>query len=229
MVLLAVAAVALSTLIKIDWLTPVLHAGAILPFYYSAMKHQRHAWALILAVRWSVAILLATIALGVFAPARTAASQLLSERAVTTVANWLSSPQAAPPADYSYLLWGLAIFLVGSLISGGVAAFIIASLALGGAATSALFLFAHGNNVLQIMLTALPPWQWGIFACGALLLVPTARPFFDRFIKTAGEESERRVLLVSMYAGAACFVLSMLLRLTAAGAWHDLLQRWTIP
>ena len=122
----------------------------------------------------------------------------------------------------------MAIFLVGSVISGGLAGFVIGSLALGGAATGALFLFEHGGNIVQITLTALPPWQWSLFACGALMLVPAATPFLDRFIKSERTDEGRRALRVYMYAGAACFVLSVLLRMTTAGVWQGILQRWTI-
>jgi hypothetical protein len=226
MVLLTIASVILSSIIAVAWLTPLLHAGAVFPFFYSTMRSRGAGWSLTLVVRWAAAVLAATIAVGVFIPARMQASQLFSARVVSALEAWLTSAQAPPPADYSYILWGMVVFLVGSVVSGGLAGFVIGSLALGGAATGALFLFEHGENIVQIALTALPLWQWSLFACGALLLVPAATPFFDRFIKSA--EEDRRPLRFYMYAGAACFVLSVLLRLTTAGVWQRILQRWTI-
>ena len=225
-VLAAIASVVLSTIIGVAWITPLLHAGAVFPFFYVAMRSRGAGPSLALVVRWAAAVLVTTIVLGAFVPARMDASQLLSARAASTLEAWLTSTQAPPPADYSYVLWGMAVFLVGSLISGGLAGFVVGSLALGGAATGALLLFEHGGNVVQIALTALPPWQWALFAGGALLLVPAATLFFDRFIKSV--EQDRRPLRLYMYTGAACFVLSVLLRLTTAGVWQRILQRWTI-
>ena len=228
MVLLTIASVVLSTIVAVAWLTPLFHAAAVFPFFYTAMRQRRTGASLALVVRWGAAVLLATIVLGVFVPARMEASQLLSARTVPVLESWLTSAQAPPPADYSYILWGMAVLLVGSVVSGGLVGFVVGSLALGGAATGALFLYEHGRNIVQITLTALPPWQLCLLACGALLLVPAATPFFDRFIKSEVPGESRKPLRIYMYAGAVCFVLSVLLRLTAAGAWQRLLQRWTV-
>ena len=227
MVLLTVASVIVATAIKVAWITPILHAGAVFPFYYSAMKQHKHRWALALVARWAAAVFVATIALGVFVPARMEASLLFSARTTAALESWLTSAHTPPLADYSYILWGLAAFLVGSVISGGLAGFFIGSLALGGVASGTLFLFEHGKNVVQITMVAVPPWQWSLLACGVLLLVPAARPFFDRFLKTPRADSGRQALRVYMYAGAGCFVLSVLLRMVTAGLWHGLLVRWT--
>jgi hypothetical protein len=227
MVLATITSVILSTIVGVAWITPLLQAGAVFPFFYVAMRRRGADSSLALVARWAGAVLVTTIVLGAFVPARMDASQLLSARTVSTLEAWLTSAQAPPPADYSYILWGMAIFLVGSVISGGLAGFVVGSLGLGAAATGALFLFEHGGNVVQIALTALPPWQWALFAGGALLLVPAATPFFDRFVRSEVKEEDRRPLRLHMYAGAACFVLSVLLRLTTAGAWQQILQSWT--
>jgi len=225
MVLAAIASVVLSTTIGVAWITPLLQAGVVFPFFYIAMRNRGAGQSLALVVRWAAAVLVTTIVIGAFVPARMDASQLLSAGAASTLEAWLTSAQAPPPADYSYILWGMAVFLVGSLISGGLAGFVVGSLALGGAATGAMHLFEHGGNVVQIALAALPPWQWSLFAGGALLLVPAATPFFDRLVKS--REEDKRPLRLYMYAGAACFVVSVLLRLTTAGVWQRILQRWT--
>jgi hypothetical protein len=228
MVLLTIASVVISAIMRVAWLTPILHVAAVFPFYYSAMKQHRHRWSLALAVRWAAALFVTTIALGVFVPERTEASLLLSARTIAGFENWLTASQAAPPADYSYILWGLAAFLVGSLISGGLVGFLIGSATLAGAASGALFLFEHGRNIVQITLVVVPPWQWSTFACGALLVVPTSLPFFERFLKIERVAESKQVLRIYMYLGATFFVLSLLLRLVTAGAWRSLLQRWTI-
>jgi hypothetical protein len=228
MVLLTLASVVVSTVIGVAWVTPVLQVTAVFPFYYSAMKQHRHRWSLVLVVRWAAALFVATVLLGVFVPARMETSLLFSVRTVATLQSWIAGSQGGPPADYPYLLWGLAVFLVGSVISGGVAGFVIGASALGGAASGTLFLFEHGNNVVHITIAAVPPWQWSLFASGALFLVPTSRPFFERFLRTERVVESKQVLLVYMYAGAACFGLSLILRLATAGIWQSFLQRWTI-
>lgn len=227
MVLLAMGGVVIATVLKVAWLTPIIHAASVFPFFYPAMKEYRYRWALILVIRWAAAIFFTTIVLGVFVPARMDASLPLSARTIDALQGWLAG-SGSPPVDYAYILWGLAAFLVGSVISGGLAGFLVGSVAIGAAASGALFLFEHGNNVLQIALVALPIWQWSLFACGTLLLVPTARLFFDRFLRTERVSEDKQILRAYMFIGSGCFVLSLLLRLSLGGVVRDVILRWTI-
>lgn len=227
MVLLAIASVVISVVIKVAWLTPLLHTAAVFWFFYAAMKQHRHRWALILIIRWAAVIFVTTVLLGIFVPTRVEAGILFSQRMTGELRAWLTGV-GGPPVNYSYILWGVAAFLAGSLISGGMLGFVLGSVALGTAASATLFLFANGYNVLQIALIALPPWQWSVFAAGALLLVPTARPFFDRFLGWERVAEDKRALRLCMYGGAAGLALSLLLRLALAGVLRDLTTRWTV-
>ena len=228
MVMLSAASVVLSTLVGVGFLTPLFHVAAILPFYYHAMKIGEYPWSFVLIIRWAGAIFVTTVALGVFVPARAAEAQLLGPATIAAMETWLADPQSAPPADFPYLLWGMAVFLIGSVISGGMVGLVVGSLAVGGAAVGALYLLEHGQNVVQILLTALPPWQWALFAGGACLLVPAARPFFDRFISHGTTNQPAKPLIVFMYVGASCFLLSVVLRLSIADVWRQLVQGWTV-
>jgi len=228
MVLLTIAAVVVSTVIGKRALSPILHVAAIFPFYYSAMKEQRHRRCLALVMRWAAALFVTTVLAGVFAPSRVTASLPFGDRAVAVLSNWLATSQSQPAADYSYILWGLAVFLVGTAVSGGLIGLLVGSVALGGAACGALYLFENGNNVLQIAISALPPWQLSLFACGAFCLLPTSLPFFERFLKIERVAESKQALLTYLYIGAGFFVVSLILRLALAGMWQHLLQRWTI-
>jgi hypothetical protein len=227
MVLLTIASVLVSTLVGVPWITPILHVGAVFPFYFRAMKQHRHRSSLALIARWAAAAFMTTMLLGAFVPGKVEESLLFSSASARVVESWLTS-QGSPPANYPYLLWGLVAFLAGTVVSGGLAGFLMGSVAIGAAASGALFVFAHGNNVFQMMIVAIPPWQWSAFGCAAFLMVPAARPFFDRFVQTERVAEEKRVMVVFMYAGASCFLLSIILRWATAGALHDLVRRWTI-
>ncbi len=227
MVLLTIASVVVSTAVGVPWVTTILHVGAVFPFYYRAMKQHRHRSSLALVGRWAAAAFSCTMVLGAFAPSRVEGSLFFSSAAVRIIENWLTKPQASPPADYAYLLGGLAAFLAGTLVTGGLLGLAIASLALGAAASGALSLFEHGNNVLQIAVVAIPPWQWSMFASAGFFIVPTARLFFDRFVRTERVAEEKRVIITLVYAGAACVVLSVLIRWATADAFHNLVRRWT--
>jgi hypothetical protein len=228
MVLLTIASVILSVLIGLRALSPILHVAALFPFYYASMKQHRHSVTLVLAIRWTVALFVTILVVGAFVPSRTAASLPFSDSTVAALSSWLADSQSPPPADYPYLLWGMAVFLAGSVVSGGLIGLIVGSLALGSTAFGALFLFEHGTNVLVIALTAVPLWQWCLFAGGAFCLVPTALPFFERFLKIERVAEARYVLMTYLYIGAGFFLASLILRLAIAGLWHRLLQRVTV-
>lgn len=227
MVLLTIASTLMATMIGVPWITPILHASAVFPFYYRAMKQHRHRLTLALITRWAGAAFVTTMVLGAFVPSRVQDSLLFSAVTIRVVENWLAAIQGPPPADYPYILWGLAAFLAGSMVSGGLLGFILASVAMGTAASGALFLFEQGNNVIQMMIVAVPPWQWTALACAGFLMVPAARLFFDRFVHAERVAEERRVIVVFMYAGGACFALAVLLRWATADAFRNLLLRWT--
>jgi hypothetical protein len=218
----------LSTVIDLWLLSPLLHAAAVLPFYFSAMKRQSHSWSLAIVARWATTLFASLIIVGIFAPTRVTHSLPIGDGVRAQVQAWLAG--AGPPvADFNYILWGMVAFLAGTAISGGLVGFIIGSVALGGAASGALYLFEHGNNVMTIALTAVPLWQWCLFAAGALLVVPTAMPFFERVFGSERVTEERLVLRVFLVTGAGLFVVSLLLRLLLAGAWQALLGRLTTP
>ncbi|MFQ5510277.1 MAG: hypothetical protein ACE5EO_00355 [Candidatus Krumholzibacteriia bacterium] len=228
MVVLTILSVIVSTAVGFKWLSPFLHVAAVFPSFGAAMRARRHRLALALAVRWAVAVFATTVVVGVFVPDQVGRSVVFAYASVTGISQWLNTPGAPPPADYAYLLWGIAVFLAGALLSGGAVAFVVASVALGNAAFGVLFLLKYAFNIVQIALVAIPPWQASILGAALLMLVPASLPFYERVVRTGPETSDRRVVRGLMYAGAVLVVASLLLRVAVAGPWHTVLREWTL-
>ncbi len=227
MVLMTIASVFLSTIVAVKFLSPLFHTLAILPFFYATMREHSHQRSLTLVIRWALALLVTTIAIGAFVPGRVVESLPFAERTALAIEGWLIH-DAAPPASYGYILWGTAVFVVATGASGGILAFILGSIALTGAASGALFLFENGVNIVQVAVIAIPIWQWSLFAACASLLVPAALPVFEFLFKAERVMEERRILLNYIYVGAGLFLLAVLLRLATADIWRQAVLRWTI-
>ncbi|UCG52787.1 MAG: hypothetical protein JSW58_04335 [Candidatus Latescibacterota bacterium] len=228
MVLLTIASVIVSTLVGVGFLSPLFHTAAVFPFFYSAMKRRDHRWGVILVFRWAIALFVTLVVVGVFVPGRVASSLPLAKDAVITIDAWVQDSATGPPADLSYLLWGMVAFLVGSVVSGGLLGFIVGAFAIGGAAYGALHIFRHGLNVLQIALLAVPLWQLSLFLAAGFLLVPTSQLVFDRFFNVEKDPEDWPLLRNCMYIGAGFFVLSIIFRYAISGPWRSLLERWTV-
>ena len=228
MVLMTIASVIVAVLIRVGVLSPIIFAAAVFPFFYHALRRNDHRMGVFLVFRWMVTLLATLLAIGVFLPDRLGAALPLSDAAVQTIETWLGAPKTPPPADAGYLLWGMLVFLAGSLLSGGLLGFIVGAVALGGAAYGALFVCRHGLNIVQIAFVAFPVWQLSLFIAGAFLLVPASIFVFERFFHIEKRMEDWARLKQYMYAGAGFFVLSILLRYTVAGAWRTLLDRWTV-
>jgi hypothetical protein len=223
LLLATVGSVVLSVILGVRFISPLLYAAAILPFYYAAMRRHLHHLSVALIFRWALTLLCSVIIVGVFVPARMASS---IGSTGTVMQQWITDG-GHPAAGFRYLLWGTVAFLAGTAVSGGVLGLIIGAIALAGAAANALFLFEHGTNVISISATAVPPWQWCIFISAGLLLVPTALPLFDRLLKPEREAESKEPLRTFMIAGGVGFLLSLVLRFAAADLWQLLLRRFT--
>ena len=228
MVVLTIVSVILSIAIGLSWLSPVLQVAALFPFFAAAMKGHHHHRSLALTVRWTGVVFATTVAVGVFVPDQVGQSVLFARLSTATITNWLGATDAPPPADFRYLLWGIAVFLVATLLSGGLLGLLLTSITLGNAAVGALFFFRYGSNVIQISLVAVPLWHWGLIGAAVFMLVPASLPFFERLVKIERVAEDRRVLANFMYIGGAFLVTSMLLRLATADLWRNILREWTI-
>ncbi|MEE9269587.1 MAG: hypothetical protein V3V49_04930 [Candidatus Krumholzibacteria bacterium] len=228
MVILTILSVVLSAAVGSRWFSPILQVAAVFPFFSAAMRRHKHHESLALAARWGAALFVTTIVVGVFVPGRIGASVPFAQLTTAALANWIRFPDAPPPADYGYLLWGLVGFLLATLVSGGLLGFVLASVALGNAALGALFLLRYSENVIQITMVAVPLWHWGIIAAAILMLVPASLPFFQRYVRIERVVEGRTVLRGFLYMGGAMVVASLLLRAVTAGPWRNILREWTI-
>ena len=228
MVLATVGSVVAAAAIRVGVLSPFLFTAAVFPFFYRALRRSDHRAGIVLVFRWGFALFVSLLVIGAFVPDRLGSALPFSADAVRTFESWIRGPQAPPPADIGYLLWGMLAFLAGSVVSGGLVGLVLAAAALGGAAFGAIFLFRHGLNLLQIALVALPVWQLSAFAAAALLIVPASVFVYARFFHAEKRIEEWQRLRRFMYAGAGFFALSILLRYATAGVWRSLLERWTV-
>lgn len=225
LVLATLASVVLSTILGVRFISPLLHAAAIVPFYHAAMRRHLHHLSAALVIRWGVTLFASVVLVGVFLPARVAVS-IGGAGATTPLQQWITGA-GHPPADFPYMLWGMLAFLAGTALTGGVVGLVIGAVAIGGAGGNTLFLLEHGTNVLLITITAVPPWQLCLFASGALLFLPGALPLFDRIFKSERIAEGKDVLRRFMIIGGATFLLSLVLRVVADDFWHQLLRRFT--
>ena len=228
MVLLTISGVVIATLISFKPLTPIIYAAAILPFYYATMRRQAHRWALILSLRWAIALFASILVVGVFAPDRVAASLPLAAGTVGDLRAWVTHTGGSPPAGFLYLIWGMAVVLGASFASAGFLGFVLAAVVVANTAHTALYLLRHGNNIVQTALVAVPLWELSFAVAVVLILIPSGVPLFERYLGDRGVESDRSELRAVMIAGAGLFVLSLVLRIALPGVWRGLLERWTV-
>ena len=228
MVLATIVSVAAATAIRVPVLSLLLFTAAVFPFFYGALRRSNHAAAVALVFRWGVALFFTILVTGAFLPDRLGAALPFSGEALRTVESWIRVPNAPPPADIDYLLWGMVTFLAASLASGGLLGLIVAAGAVGAAAYGAVFVFRNGLNLIQIALVALPVWQLSVLVAAGFVIVPASVFVFARFFHTEKRAEEWERLRRYMYAGAGFFALSILLRYAAAGAWRSLIERWTV-
>jgi hypothetical protein len=224
---LSIVGALLAILISIKPLTPVLLAAPILPFYYRAMRKGAYQTAFNLALRWILTVFVTVMLLGGFLSSRTERAVPFAAQTQTAILNWIETADAPPPADYFYLAVGLVIFAAASLVSGGSGGFVVGALGLASSACGAAFLFQQGSNIFQVLIIAVPPWLLCLFGASLFLLVPITVPFFNRLAgrpETTGGLNLRRTI----YLGVGLLAVSFLLRLTVAGIWAELTQRWTV-
>lgn len=228
MVLATIGSVVAAVAIRVGALSPFLFTAAVFPFFYRALRRSDHRTGIVLVFRWGFALFVSLLAIGAFLPGRLGAALPFSAQAADAVESWIRDPQAPPPADIGYVLWGMLAFLAASVMSGGLAGFVLAGTALGAAAFGAIVVFRHGLNLIQIALVALPVWQLSVFVAAAFLLVPASVFFFTRFFHVEKRIEDWQHLRRYMYTGAGFFALGMLLRYSTADVWRSLLERWTV-
>jgi hypothetical protein len=224
---LSIVGALLAILIAFKPLTPVLLAVPILPFYYRAMRKGAYQTAFSLTLRWILTVFVTIMLFGGFLSDRTEKAVPFATQTQTAIQNWTETVDAPPPADYIYLAGGLVIFAAAALVSGGAGGFVVGALGLASSACGAAFLFQRGGNIFQVLIIAVPPWLLCLFGACLFLMVPITVPFFNR-LSGRPETSDGLNLRHTIYLGLGLLAGSLLLRLTVAGIWAGLTQRWTV-
>lgn len=223
----SIVSVFLSILIAVKAVTPILLTAAIFPFFLHVMKRGMHGRATRLTARWAITVFVCVVIAGGFVSARAEKTFPYAKSSVNALEDWIAGTNKTPPADYKILLGGGLAFAVAAAVSGGILGFILASLALGSSACASAFLFQQGDNIFHIILIAVQPWLLCFFAACVFFMVPAAFPILQRLLHKDAP-SNKQGLLRFVYFGAALFVLCIVLRLTTAGVWKALTERWTI-
>jgi hypothetical protein len=211
----------------VKFITPILLTAAIFPFFLHVMKKGLHGRAAVLAARWAITVFVCVVIAGGFVSARAEKTFPYAKQSVDVIEDWIAGTDDTPPADLKLLLGGGLAFAAAAVVSGGALGFILASLVLASSACGSAFLFQQGDNIFHIALIALQPWLLFLFAAGIFLVVPAAFPVLQRFLHQSAS-NHKKTLLRFIYVGAALYILSIVLRLTTAGTWRTLTERWTI-
>jgi hypothetical protein len=223
----SILSVLLSIVITVKFITPLLLTAAVVPFFLHAMRRGLHGRAVRLTARWAVTVFVCVVIAGGFVSARAERTFPYAGQSVNAIEDWIAGTADTPPADFKLLLGGGLAFAVAAVVSGGILGFILASLVLASSACGSAFLFQQGDNIFHIALIAIQPWLLCFFAAGVFFIVPAAFPVQQRFLNQSTTNLDR-TLLRFIYVGAGLFLLSIVLRLTTAGAWKVLTERWTI-
>lgn len=225
---LSIAAVVVAVVISFAPLTPLIVTAPLVPVLFKRSRTARHGAVTGMTVRWVISVFLTALVASAFVPDRVLDSFPYAVRSAENVRSWLTGLSSGSPAGYSYILGGMAAFVIASVVSAGVLGCVLWSIGLGTCAAAASYLYSQGINVVQITLVAVPPWQIALFAAGLFALAPAAA-FSRRHVFRRGEDDlEWQPLRRHVYVAAGLFVLSLLLRLAVAGPYLALVRRWTI-
>jgi hypothetical protein len=224
---LTIIATMLAVLIAMEFLTPVLLAAPVIPFFYRCMKNGDRRTAFGLALRWGLTVFITVALIGGFNSERTEKAVPLSDQYQTAVQKWIAMSDVPPPGDYTQLAGALLIFAAAVLFSGGLGGFVVGALGLASLAYGAAYLFQNGDNIFHVLIIAVPLWLSCLVVACLFLLVPLAEPFYQRLVgerdSSGGPDLRRYVFL-----GLGFVLAGILLRLTLSGLWLELTQRWTI-
>ena len=223
----SLGAVLLAVVISFAPLTPFLVTAPLAYVLLKKTKLSEHQLVTAVFVRWSLTVFFTALVASSFVTDRVAGSFPFAGGAAENVVSFLSGGSAGPTAGFLYITVGAAIFIVAGLLSAGILAYLVWAAALGVSAAAAAVLYTHGNNIVQITLIALPPWQIALFAAGMFAAAPVGA-FSRRYVykkNPAGADwgDLRRYVL----AAAGLFVLSLLLKLTVSGGYTALVRHWT--
>jgi hypothetical protein len=225
---LSIASVVIAVVISFPPVTPLIVTAPVVPALVRKTREADYRAVVGVSWRWAVSLFATALTASAFVPDRVSHSFLFAVRASEDMQGWLTGIAAGPPAGYVYIAAGTAAFVVVSVLTVGVLGCLLWSIALGASAVAAASLYAQGNNIVQITLIAVPPWQIAQFASGLFLLAPAAAFSRRAVFRVSGDGLEWRGLRRYALVAAGLFVLSLLLRLTIAEPYLALVRHWTI-
>lgn len=228
LVFLSIAAVVIAVLISFPPLTPLVVTAPAVPALYKRVRAADCRAITNVVLRWAISCFATALVASVFVPNRVSDSFPFAARAGENMISWLIGTSAAVPVGYVYMAAGMIAFVVVSVLSVGVLGAVLWSISLGAGAVAAAALYAQGNNIVQITLIALPPWQIALFASALFALAPAAVLSRRMVFRKREGEIEWQVLRRYAFIAAGLFVLSLLLRLTITGPYLALARHWTI-
>lgn len=224
----SMAAVVLALIVSFAPLTPFLATGPLVYVLLKKTNPSDHRAVCAVFLRWSLTVFFTALAASAFVTDRVASSFPLAARTAENVGSYLAGSSAAAPAGFVYLTAGAVIYVVAGFVSAGILGYLVWAAALGVSAVAAAVYYAHGSNVVQVTLIALPPWQIALFASGVFAAGPLSvfsRRYLYRKNAPATDWADLRLYVL---AAAGLFVLSLLLKLTVSGIYTALVRRWTV-
>jgi hypothetical protein len=224
-----IVSVLLSAIIGVGFLTPILIALPLLPFFFGAMKDKKYDVAMRHSVRWLITVFLCIAVLSVYVPHRAQTSIPFAHEAVEHFTGWISGSAARAPFGPLEILLGILAVVVSSLLTGGLVTVLGGSIGLCTATYLLAYIVRHGDNIVHVGLIGLPPWILSFVLSGIFLLVPASSFFYDK-IKRDGKKGKAQSQALRKYAlwGAAFFLLSLVSYFALHGIWNSLIKSCTI-
>lgn len=221
-------AVVLSVALGMSFVTPVLTAAALAPFFFGAMRKNDLRLAFSLTARWCMSVFIASFILCAYLPERTIGSMPFADAMIRAFTAWLSGVSGGAPFGPAMMLGGVLSFAVLSLVSGGMAAILAGGGAVCGAACVFAHMMRHGDNILHLALLGLPPWIIAFALSVLFTVVPAALPFYRRIRGSRTIEGNAAVWKRYAATGAALVLAGVVLYLALNGAWRTLLNACTL-
>jgi len=223
-----VAASILSVIISFAPLTPVLVTAPLAYVLLKRAKLPDHRLVTVVVLRWALTVFFTALVASAFVTDRVAASFPYAASAAAVMTALITGSTHSAPAGFLYIAAGMAAFVLAGFFTVGIAGYVLWAGALGVSAAAAASLYALGNNLVQVTLIALPPWQIAFFAACIYAAAPVtsaSRRFLYRKNDAGNDWKDIRFYVLT---AAGLFVLSLLLRAAVSGIYLNLVRHWSI-
>lgn len=222
------AASILSVIISFAPLTPVLVTAPLAYVLLKKAKLPDHRLVTVVVLRWVLTVFFTALVASAFATDRVADSFPFAPSAAAGMTALITGSTNSAPGGFLYITAGMAAFVLAGFFTSGIAGYVLWAGALGVSAAAAASLYTLGNNLVQVTLIALPPWQIALFAAFIYAAAPVTSASRRFLYRKNDVESGWENIRAYVLTASGLFVLSLLLRAAVSGFYLDLVRHWSI-